>query len=147
MIRAVSARLRRWSSHSDKYVPEHSLRMTTSMVPTLVSKGRWRYPLRWAWRPGSCWPHWAPHTASASADNSALTTLWSRSRIKSGGRLGQSPTEQAIRVNNMRCGHRSASKCFESEVVSYFEGPHADRPHIQQQGRPPCDYTTTQDTT
>ena len=35
-------------------------------------------------RCGSCWPHWAPHTASASADNNALITCWSKERIKSG---------------------------------------------------------------
>ena len=62
-----------------------------SMVLTLVSKGRWRYPLRWVWHPGAGLPHWAPHTASASADPSTLTTLWSRSRIKSGDAWDKAP--------------------------------------------------------
>lgn len=33
----------------------------------------------------------------------------------------------------MRCGHRGASNEFESEVVSFLEGPHGDRTHHNQQ--------------
>ena len=62
---ARSARERRSSSQSGKNAPWRSFGTATSMVPTRVSRSRWRYPLRWLTSSVEAKPYSAPQTVSA----------------------------------------------------------------------------------
>ena len=84
MTRAASARLRRVSSHSGKYVPERSFGTCRSIVPARVSHGRGRYPLREFTRSGLRAPNSAPQIASACAPISASANTCTIERSRSG---------------------------------------------------------------
>lgn len=96
---------------------------------------------------GLVWSHWAPHTASASADNNALTTCRSSERTTSRDGLEQRPAKKASRANNMRNKHRRAPERIQVRTRELSRKT-TQRPHPQQPtSQPPHGHTTTQNTT
>jgi hypothetical protein len=84
LVSAFSARRRGVSSQSGQWEPSRSFGIATSSVPTRVSNGRCRYPLRRFVRSVVTSPYGAPQIASASALISAAMNLSSIARSTSG---------------------------------------------------------------
>ena len=145
MIKAVSARLRRVSSHSGKCVPERSLGTYRSIVPVRVSQGRDRYPLREFPDPGSA-PRTPPHRSRRPAHPSAPQRTSAPSSAADQG--WPAPTAHASNRTCQDSFQRSSRSSFERSIDRTSKGSRDDRPYVRTPRSTRADsYTTSMDAT
>src|SRR5690625_2088808 len=98
------------------------------MVPTRVSRSRWRYPLRCARRFGVARPYSAPTTASASAESSALMIDCSSDRMRSG--LASARASPSRPAGSTMLAAVIVMTPFEGAVRGSREGSRDGRVHV-----------------